>query len=73
LKLPAIVGTSEITGSETFIHVDASGSRWVVLTHGVHRVDTGDAITLHVDPRSLYLFDNNESLVAAPTQSHTSN
>jgi len=30
VKLQATVGTSEITGSETFIHVDTNGRRWVV-------------------------------------------
>lgn len=73
LQLPAVVGTSEITGSETFIHVDAIGSRWVVLTHGVHRVNPGDNITLHVNPDSLYLFDKDESLVAAPNHNQASN
>lgn len=60
------VGTSEITGSETFVHVKANEKRWVVLTHGVHRVSPGEHITLYVDPSSLYLFDSNESLVHAP-------
>ena len=66
VQVPATVGTSEITGSETFIHVETSGHRWVVLTHGVHRVNPGDSITLHVNPLSLYLFDNSEALVQAP-------
>ncbi len=68
VTLQAVVGTSEITGSETFVHVDAGGNRWVVLTHGVHRVNPGETITLYIDPRSVYLFNSNESLVHAPTQ-----
>jgi len=66
IPMQAEVGTSEITGSETFVHVKANGRRWVVLTHGVHRVDPGENITLYVDPSSIYLFDSNESLVHAP-------
>jgi len=66
IPMRAEVGTSEITGSETFVHVKADGQRWVVLTHGVHRVTPGEDITLYVDPSSVYLFDSNESLVHAP-------
>jgi len=66
ITLPAIVGSSEITGSETYIHVNTNGSNWVVLTHGVHRVASGQNITLHIDPTSLYLFDRQQALVHAP-------
>ncbi len=68
VAVQAEVGTSEITGSETFVHVNANGNRWVVLTHGVHRVNPGEQITLYVDPASLYLFDHQQSLVHAPEQ-----
>lgn len=66
IKLDATVGTSEITGSETFIHVETGGNRWVVLTHGVHRVDPGQIISLHVSPASVFLFDRSERLVQSP-------
>ena len=66
ISLPATVGTSEITGSETYIHVDTNGSNWVVLTHGVHRVAPGQTISLHIDPKNLYLFDMQQTLVHAP-------
>ena len=64
--LPATVGSSEITGSETYIHVSTNGNNWVVLTHGVHRVSSGQNITLHIDPDNLYLFDMEQTLVHAP-------
>jgi glycerol transport system ATP-binding protein len=69
------VGTSEITGSETYVHVDpgltgVSGekdsSHWVVLTHGVHRLNAGDALTVHLDPSRYYLFDASGALAHAP-------
>jgi len=66
IPISAEVGTSEITGSETFVHVNANGNRWVVLTHGVHRVNPGEHITLYMDPATLYLFDNNDILACAP-------
>lgn len=69
VRLQATVGTSEITGSETFIHVNTNDRRWVVLTQGVHRVDPGQEITLHLNPADLFLFDDSERLVQ--TRSNT--
>lgn len=64
--IDAVVGTSEITGSETFIHVEAAGQKWVVLTSGVHRLATGDHITVYTDPSKFYLFDQQQQLVLSP-------
>ena len=61
-----MVGTSEITGSETFIHVKIADRRWVVLTHGVHRVKPGESINVYLNPESLYLFDRQGLLARAP-------
>ena len=36
VAVTATVALTEITGSESFIHVDFAGARWVVLAHGVH-------------------------------------
>ncbi len=71
VPVSAMVGTSEITGSETYIHVtvDMGGGKvhWVVLTHGVHRVNNGDAITVYLDPSRYYLFASSDgSLSRAP-------
>jgi len=61
------VGTSEITGSETYIHVSMQGqSDWVVLTHGVHRLNNGEAIDLHLDPSRFYLFGSDGQLSQSP-------
>ncbi len=67
VELAAIVGTSEITGSETFIHVDVFGNKWVVLTHGVHRVEAGESVAIFLNPDSLYLFDAGDSLSRVPS------
>lgn len=68
VSIQATVGTSEITGSETYVHVTCSGAHWVVLTHGVQRVNNGDDITLYLNPAHYYLFnDTNGSLEHAPT------
>ncbi len=66
VKLNAVVSTSEISGSETFIHVTTEQNRWVLLTHGVNRVNTGDTIDLYLDPSRFYLFNSAGALVRSP-------
>ncbi len=67
VELAAVVRSSEITGSETFIHVDVYDNRWVVLTAGVHRVEAGDSLMIYLSPESIYLFDAAESLSRVPS------
>ncbi|MFK7861625.1 MAG: ABC transporter ATP-binding protein [Granulosicoccus sp.] len=63
------ISTSEITGSETYIHMNIEQSHWVVLTHGVHKVHAGDAITVYLDPARYYLFSASDgSLVQSPAR-----
>ncbi|MGR3378936.1 ABC transporter ATP-binding protein [Salipiger abyssi] len=50
------VGVSEITGSETFLHLDHGGDRWVALVHGIHHLHPGSEVTLWLDPAHVYLF-----------------
>ena len=47
---------TEITGSETFLHLDSGDGRWVGLVHGVQTLDPGDALTVWINPAHLYLF-----------------
>lgn len=66
VSLSVHIDSTEITGSETFIHVSTANDSWVVLTHGVHRVHKGDALMVHLDPSRFYLFDSNGKLVQSP-------
>jgi len=66
VKVSVTVTTSEISGSETFIHVKTEHDRWVLLTHGVHRVNTGDAIDVYLDPSRFYFFNSAGALVCSP-------
>jgi glycerol transport system ATP-binding protein len=43
MKLDCTISTTEITGSESFIHLQSKGIHMVALMHGVHRVEIGDA------------------------------
>ncbi|WP_397541985.1 ATP-binding cassette domain-containing protein [Roseovarius salis] len=55
---------TEITGSETFIHMDHHGERWVGLIHGVHENGLADDLTVYLDPRHVYVFSEQGRLVA---------
>ncbi|MGF1561154.1 MAG: ABC transporter ATP-binding protein [Geminicoccaceae bacterium] len=65
LQFDAQVAVTEITGSESFIHVDHGADRWVALVHGVREPQVGAPLTVYVDPRHLYVFDHGDRLVAA--------
>ncbi|WP_295314981.1 ABC transporter ATP-binding protein [Roseobacter sp.] len=56
---------TEITGSETFVHLNHRGERWVGLVHGVHSLQPGQALTVYLDPAHVYLFSEDGQLVSA--------
>ncbi len=47
---------SEIAGSESFIHLNFAGERWVLLTHGIHDIEADQTIDVHLDTRHLMAF-----------------
>lgn len=65
----AKVVVTEITGSESYIHVDVAGLRWVVLAHGIHNIDIETTIEVFLDPDKFYVFDRDERLVVTPENS----
>jgi glycerol transport system ATP-binding protein len=56
---------TEITGSETFVHLDHHGERWVGLVHGVHDLAIGATLRVYLDPAHVYVFAQNGQIVAA--------
>lgn len=58
------LGVTEITGSETFLHVGHGPDRWVGHVHGVHDLPAGSAISLWLDPAHAYLFHPDGRLAA---------
>lgn len=58
------LAATEITGSETFLHLDHGPERWVGLVQGVHDIAPGSALSVWLDPRHVYLFDEAGALVA---------
>ncbi|MFD1378551.1 TOBE domain-containing protein [Fodinicurvata halophila] len=66
LEVMTEVSVTEITGSESFVHVSYSAERWVVLAHGVQDLAAGDRLAVHIDPGRLFVFGPDEQLVASP-------
>lgn len=65
ITIPAVVSVVEITGSESYVHLDAGEHRFVSLMPGVRRWEPGTPVTAHLDPRHLFLFDRTGGLAAA--------
>ena len=59
-----IIGT-EITGGESFVHIAHDDQRWVALIHGVHDLAGGSEREVFVDPAHVYVFSEDDRLVAA--------
>jgi glycerol transport system ATP-binding protein len=57
ITIPATVSVAEITGSESYVHLDAGEHRFVSLVPGVRRLEPGSSVVAHLDPRHLFLFD----------------
>ncbi|MBX9455169.1 MAG: ABC transporter ATP-binding protein [Rhizobium sp.] len=56
VAIAAKVTVTEITGSESFVHVANGDSRWVMLTRGVHDLAPGTGISVNLDTRHLLAF-----------------
>jgi len=66
VALSGSVELAEISGSDTFVHVDTAVGEVVAQLTGVHRFDLGAPITLHLNPAQVYVFDAAGALLVAP-------
>ena len=64
MRFECRLAVAEITGSETFVHLDHHGERWVGLIHGIRNVKPGMAIEVYLDPAHVYVFGEAGELVA---------
>jgi len=67
VALPGTVALAEISGSDTFLHLDTAAGSIVAQLPGVHRHALQAPLTLHVDPADTYAFDAAGWLLAAPS------
>jgi glycerol transport system ATP-binding protein len=64
LGFDAQVIVTEITGSESFLHLTHGPDRWVGLVHGVHDLAPGTQARVWLDPAHVYIFGQGGRLVA---------
>ncbi|WP_394181240.1 ABC transporter ATP-binding protein [Yoonia maritima] len=65
LQFATRLTVTEITGSETFVHLDHHGERWVGLVHGVRDLVIGQPLTTYLDPAHAYIFAPDGALLSA--------
>jgi glycerol transport system ATP-binding protein len=66
IAIKAKVAVTEITGSESYVHLDVTGVRWVLLASGIHNFDVHETIEIYLEPRDFYVFDSDNTLVVTP-------
>jgi glycerol transport system ATP-binding protein len=71
LSFPGTVSVTEISGSESFVHVDVGLGVWVCLVSGVHDWQPGAAVEVRVDARRAFVFDAAGGLAAAAGMAET--
>ncbi|MEH6558059.1 MAG: ABC transporter ATP-binding protein [Oceanicoccus sp.] len=64
LRFSTTLKSTEITGSETFLHLQHQQHHWVSLLHGIHDLTPGISLDVFVDPAHLYFFDAMEKTAA---------
>ena len=62
--LKAVTQISEITGSESFVHLDYNGARWIMLAAGIHEIDPDTQVDLFLDTRHLLAFGSDGRAIA---------
>jgi glycerol transport system ATP-binding protein len=64
--LGGTVTVSEITGSESYVHLKVAGHNWVALVRGIQEFEPGTRLDIYLDPTRLFVFDVRGNLAAAP-------
>jgi glycerol transport system ATP-binding protein len=57
VAVKAKVIITEITGSESFVHLAFADERWVMLAPGIHHLEPDQEVEVFLDPRHLMVFD----------------
>ena len=64
IELQCRLTATEITGSETFLHLQHGADRWVGLVHGVPELTPDTETSVWLDPAHVYLFHADGRLAA---------
>ena len=66
LGFPGVVSVTEISGSESFVHVDTGLGTWVCLVAGVHQWEPGDTADVQLDVAKAFVFGPGGERVVSP-------
>ncbi|RLC03067.1 MAG: ABC transporter, partial [Deltaproteobacteria bacterium] len=66
IAIEAILDLAEINGSETFFHVNYTGTKLVVQELGVYSKKIGSKILFYLDPANLFVFSKAGELILSP-------
>ena len=66
VRVAAELELSEVTGSDTTLHLRYAGSPLLAQLEGVHSFEPGDTLELYFDPRETFAFSPEGRLVGAP-------
>lgn len=66
VRFQATIDLTEISGSETFVHVMHADRGWIIQQQGIHKYRMGDDVDVFIDPAHLYVFDSTGHHVASP-------
>ncbi len=56
MRFAGTVIATQLSGSESFVHVDVGGANWVCLVHGIHQWEPGAGAEVRIDPDGLFVF-----------------
>ncbi|HBK05514.1 MAG TPA: ABC transporter ATP-binding protein [Acetobacteraceae bacterium] len=68
---PGVVAVTELSGTESFVHVDVGIGTWVCLVRGVHGWQPGAPAEVSVDMNRAFAFDSSGNLAASPAMAQT--
>lgn len=56
MRLEGVVEIAEISGSETFVHLQVGRNQWISQSQGVHQIEVGRRVAVSVNPDCFMLF-----------------
>ena len=66
VPVKAKVAITEITGSESFVHIHFADARWVAQVHGVRAISPDDTIQIYLVPERFFIFEPSGALASSP-------
>lgn len=68
VRIQGIVDLAEISGTDTYVHVNTPVGELVAQLTGVHTFDLGASVGLFFNPAQLFVFDGEGHLLVAPVR-----